>query len=127
MGNDKFGEGSKESKEIERELSKDALHADDERPQVYIPEGENIEPGEVDNYFELMKKEVNDDKDDLEDSKKFDKSRNRVIFRKPDSKKEKPNSFGSSKLKRKVIDDENNEEEIEKANVVKMSKSEKGI
>merc|ERR1712178_262732 len=123
--NDKFGD--REVTQIEKELSKDALHADDERPQVYIPEGENIEPGEVDNYFELMKKEVNDDKADLEDSKKFDKSRNRVIFRKPDSKKEKPNSFGSSKLKRKVIDDENNEEEIEKANVVKMSKSEKGI
>ena len=76
---DKFAD--KES----RELSKEAVHNEDEKPQVLIPEGEDIDAGEVDQYFHLKQKEVIDDKQDIEDAKK--QSKHKILFRKPDKNK----------------------------------------
>lgn len=75
---DKFE--AKQANEIQDNLSKDALHQEDEMPQVVIPTGEDILPNEVDSYFLMKKKEVDDDKADLQDSKL--KEKHKLIFRK---------------------------------------------
>merc|ERR1739848_334939 len=111
---DKFG--SQDASEIQRELSKDALHNDEEKPQVVIPAGENIDLGEVDNYFELKRKEVNDDKLDMADDKNHKGTK--IIFRKPDKDgKNKPNTFSSGA----VVNRKRDAPEVEKANDVKIS------
>ena len=100
-------------KKMENELSKDALYKEDEMPQVVIPKNEDILPNEVDGYFALKLKEVDDDKTDLADAKiSGNNAKNKIMFRstkglngmtKNGARDKNLNKFSSGKAKQKPL------------------------